>query len=221
MDSILERLSKLQIPEEQKERNKVLLEALKTQKPLLIEFALAIGAEPQKGGEEMLEYAIKQGNLALVKELSEYFKNGEKATAMSIAIDNDQTEIGTWLAEEGACMLIGQKRMERHMKTIIHILSNNPEAKAQISYGAILHAAISMDNGQQVLTTLLDSMKKNTPEVLDEWIVKLAEDTVDTDRVECMEVMVKFGLDVRYVNTKYCQNENMRKFLKENGARID
>ena len=220
MDSILERLSKLQIPEEQKERNEVLLEALQTQKTLLIEFALAIGAEPRKGGEKMLEYAIKQGNLALVKEMVPYINNG-KATAMCMAINNNQIEIGTWLSEEGASLLIDQWEMRKHHQTITHILSNNPEARTEIKYGALLHAAVSMDDEPETLTMLLDSMKKNTPEVLDEWIVKLAEDTVDTDRVKCMEVMVKFGLDVRYVNTKYCQNENMRKFLKDNGARID
>ena len=221
MDSILERLSKLLIPEEQEERNKVLLEALKTKIPLLIEFALAIGAEPQKGGEAMLEYAIQQGNLELVKKLCTNSKNDEKTTAMSIAIDNDQIEIGTWLAEEGAVMIIGHHRIIKHEQIITNILSNNPDAKTKIYYGAILHVAISKDNAPQLLTMLLESMKKNTPEVLEEWLVKLADDTVDTDSVECMEVMVKFGLNVRYVNTKYCENAKMRRFLKENGARID
>ena len=216
----LEQIKKLKIPKEQEERNKVLTDALQTQNSLLIEFALAIGAEPQKAGEAMLEYAIKQGNLALVRKLP-YFPDGDKTKAMCMAIDNDQIKIGTWLSKEGATMIIGQDRIRKHEQTITRILSNNPEVRTMIHYGTILHAAVSMKDGHKVLEMLFDSMKKHSPGFLANWLVKLADDTVDTDRVECMEVMVQFGLDVAYVNTKYCQNEKMREFLKKHGARID
>ena len=221
MDLSSEQLGKLKIPQQQEERNKVLLDALKTQNPLLIEFALAIGAEPQKGGDEMLEYAIKQGNLAVVKKLLLNSEQDEKTTAMNMAIDNNQIEIGTWLSKEGIWMIINQERIRKHYQTIMRILSNNPEAKAEIKYGALLHAAIVLQDGHQTLEILFKTMKKHTPGALSAWLEKLADDTVDTDRVECMEVMVKYGLNVRYVNTKYCEYENMRKFLKENGARIN
>lgn len=215
----LEQFRELKIPQRQEERDKVLTDALKAENPLLIEFALAIGARPQKGGVNLLEYAVKQGNLELTQKLVPYIEDG-KSIAMKMAIVNDQIEIATWLSNEGTVMNIGQKSMQEHSQTVRHLLTQKPEAKTNIYYGALLQT-IFFSDGAELLTMILNSMKKNSPEAIRDSLIKLADDTVDTDRVECMGVMVKFGLDVRYVNTKYCQNEKMRKFLKENGARID
>lgn len=214
-----ERLGKLKIPIRQEGRNQVLKDALATRNPLLIEFALSLDAEIAVGGEELLEYAILQGDLQLAQKLIPSIEGGA-FKAMNMAIDNDNLQIATWLANQGTYIKINQLRLKEHLQTIMHLLTVNPNAKTEITYGALLETIFHKE-GEKVLTMLLESMQKNTPGALRAWLIKLADDTVDTDRVDCMEVMVKFGLDVAYVNTKYCHTEKMRKFLKENGGRVD
>lgn len=216
----LERLRDLKIPKKQEERNKVLKDALATKNPLLIEFALSIGADPKEGGKTLLEYEVQQGNLEMVKKLVPTIKAG-KTTAMWMAIQNDQIEIGEWLLKENTVMHISRDNTDKHMHTIVKLLKQMPEAKAKIEYGALLKT-LFFDDGAESLRTLLETLKRNeSKSVFEKMLVELADDTVDTSRVDCMEVMVQFGLNVAYVNTKYCQSKEMRKFMKEHGARID
>lgn len=51
------------------ELDKALTDALETQNPLLVRIALAMGADPLKGGGPLLAYASHQGDLDLTKKL--------------------------------------------------------------------------------------------------------------------------------------------------------
>lgn len=214
----LEQLRELEIPQDEEVRNRILDDALKTSNPILIQFALAIGADWRIGGERLLAYAIQQGELQLLQKLVSRLADG-LSIAIKLAIFYDQSEIANWLSKEGAVIHIDRECIENHSDTVRKLLNSNKQAKNQMQYEA-LEAAVCLKNGaSEVLEELLDCLKRNGYEEFDKWLVNLADYTVDTERVDCMEIMRKYGLDLEYVNTKY-HTQIMRKYLEENGIKV-
>jgi hypothetical protein len=239
---------KVQIP--QQERNQALIDALETQNPILIEFALEIGADPIEGGGELLVYASQKGDVELTKKLltginliqnEDYLKEAatqaaganhreiletlfafEKKSiiddAVCAAVINNQVTMAIWLLEEGATIHITQDSIKEHIDTINQVLTQIPEVKANIEYGALFQMIYTKDSAE-ILESLLKALKKNTsPEKYTQMLVELGEDAVETERIDCIQVMMRHGLNLAYVRTKYCYNQKMREFLKANGA---
>ena len=214
----LEQLKELEIPNKQEVRNKILDDALKTENPILIQFALAIGADWTTGGERLLVYAVQQGKIELVQKLVPTISNGA-TIAMEVAVAHDQIEIANWLMGEGAIIQIDRKCIEKHSNTVRKLLNSNRQARANIQYEALEGAVCLKNNAAEMLETLLEFLKRSSHKEFAKWLVNLADYTVDTECVECMEVMRKQGLDLAYVNTKY-HTQVMRKYLEENGIEV-
>lgn len=239
---------KAQIP--QQERNQALIDALETQNPILIKFALEIGADPIEGGGELLVYASEQGDVELARKLlttinltenENYLKEAatqaakanhreiletlfafEKKSiiddAVCAAVINNQVTMAIWLLGEGATIHITQDLIKESIDTIKQVLNLIPEVKSNIEYGALFQM-IYTKNSAEILGLLLKALKKNkSPEKYTQMLVELGEDAVETERIDCIQVMMQHGLNLAYVRTKYCYSQKMREFLKANGA---
>lgn len=231
----------------QEERDKALIDALEIKNTLLIQIALSIGANPLKGGGKLLVYASEQGNLELLKQLiptinlnnevnQKYLEEATiKATqkshkeilktmfpdalpaAINAAVKNDLYEMAIWILSQGAVMHIDDECVKRHLQTLNQILCNYSEVRIKVEKKA-LFATLSMYNSSEVLDMLLNAVKREEPEHFNKWLLLLAEECVETDRVDCMKVIVKHGANVKGISTRYCQNGDMRKFMEEHGA---
>ncbi len=217
----LKQLSELKIPQDPEKRNEALEDALETCNPLLIEFALAIGADPVTGGECLLEYAVGQGKLELVKKLVPETAEGATA-AMNLATSSYheiKIELASWLLSQGAVMRIDRQCIVYHADTVKSLLTANPNLKASIEYEALECTVNLKDGAAELLEMLLDYIKRNSHENFDKWLEKLADYTVDTDRVDCMETMRRYGLDLKRVNTKW-YSQSMKEYLAKHGISV-
>lgn len=243
----LKKLSELKTTQE--ERNKALTDALEIKNPLLIQIALAMGANPLEGGGKLLVYASEQGNLGLVKKLVPTIDLGsdagkkyiEEATikatlrghkeiikemfpdalpvAMKAAVDNELFEMTTWLLSKGAVLRIDKECVKCHFGTLKNLLCSNSKVRTDIEESA-LSEVLSIDNSSEVLKMLLNTVKRDEPEHFNKWLISLAEECVETDRIDCMEVILQFGVNIKGVSTRYCQSGVMREFMRANGAHI-
>ncbi len=204
------------------ERNEALKDALKTGNALLIDLALAIGASPLIGGKEegekLLIHAVKSGNLELVKKLV-LVRHMGTASAMKAAVSNAQVEIAIWLLSQGAVMQIDRYSIVKNPAAVVELLAI-PGVNAKIEYEA-LEAVITPKSGKPelLLRAMLQFLTEKSCKDLFKWMVNLADYLVDTDHVECFKVMMEFGLDLKYVNTKYCSAAT-KNFLEEHGITV-
>lgn len=233
----------------QEDRNKVLRDALEIKTPLLIQIALAIGADPLEGGGKLLVYASEQGDVLLAKKLipavvagsdadKKYLEEATiKATqrgykeilkdmfpdtlpvAMKAAVDDDLYEMATWLLNQGAVLHIDRECIRKHIDMVKYLLSSNSDVMTNIEKAALFEI-ISIENSSETLEMLLNAVKREKTEDFDKLLVYLAEECVETDRVDCMKVIIRFGVDIKGISTRYCQAGAMRKFMEDNGAHM-
>lgn len=214
----LEQISKIEIPQEQQERDRILSAALQTENLTLINFALAIGANELKGGEKLLKYAVQKGELDRVQRLIPTITSGA-TLAMEYAVAYDKVQIANWLFEQGVLMKVDSRCIRKHYATVINLLQHNPNANADIQYYALEATIYLKENAAEVLDTLLSYMKRKGTSNFDKIVESVADYAVDTDAVDCMEVMRKHGLDLKSVNTKY-YTKSMKKYLEGFGIKV-
>ena len=137
--------------------------------------------------------------------------------AMDAAIENNRQGTATWLLRRGAVLHIDRECIKLHFKMVKNLLSGNVEVKTNIEEAALLET-ISMENGAEVLEMLLKALRRDAPENFDRWLVPLAEECGENGRIDCMEVIIKSGVKMERVSTRYCRNEAMREFMGAHGA---
>lgn len=214
----LEQISKIEIPKEQKEKDRILADALQTENLTLINFALAIGANELKGSEKLLKYAIQKEDLEMTQRLIPTITEGE-ALAMEYAVAHDKVQIANWLFEQGVVMKIDRACIKKHFATVRYLLQHNPNANAEVQYQALETIICLKENAAEVLETVLSYMERKGTSNFSKLLEKLADYTVDTDAVDCMEILRKHGLDLRSVNTKY-YTQSMKMYLKGFGIEV-
>ena len=128
-------------------------------------------------------------------------------------------EIATWLLKQGAVMRIDRPCIQCHADTIRFLLFIIPDLKADIEYGALESAVNLNKDAAETLDELLDYLNRNSYKHFDKWLEKLADYTVDTERVDCMEIMRGYGLDLGRVNTKW-YTESMKEYLAQHGIYV-
>lgn len=244
------RIAKLKI--KKKELDQALTDALKTRNSLLVQIVLAMGANPIKGGGQLLVFASEQNDLELAKMLipiinpvseegKKYFREATiQATkrayvpvlqeiftavpdtmevAIETAVDNNLIVMVAYMLTCGATLHINRECIKKHQKMLEEILKNDVECRTNIEYEAF-DEVISQNDASELLELLLESLKRNNVSNFNKWLVSIAEECVETSRVDYMKIIVKFGLDIKKVSTRYCCDGEMREFMRANGAYV-
>jgi hypothetical protein len=109
----------------------------------------------------------------------------------------------------------------KHWETLKKLLTEHHEVKVQIAQEA-LEQVLLMNEGKEILSMLLDAYKRDTPEDEFKQCLKcLAEQCVDTDRTDYMEIILNSGLCPSTINCRDCRpGTNMYQFMQEKGAHV-